>query len=74
MHVLQKLLGEHGRLVDLFENEAAALRPQAEEDSEQILAGFAAGSIPFGVDSAAYRQCYLDRLDEMRRQVAGGEQ
>ncbi|MYC68088.1 MAG: hypothetical protein F4X12_17325 [Acidobacteriia bacterium] len=74
VHVLQKLLGEHGRLDDLFENEAAALRPQAEEDSEQILAGFAAGSIPFGVDSAAYRQCYLDRLDEMRRQVAGGEQ
>ena len=73
VHVLQKLLGEHAGLVGLFENEAAGLRHQAEEDSEQILAGFATGSIPFGVDPAAYRQCYLDRLHEMWRRVAALE-
>ena len=69
VHVLQRLLAGHPRLIDLFENEVAALRRLAEHDPDQVLAGFEPGNAPFGLDHAAYRQRYLDKLEEMRRRV-----
>ncbi len=74
VYVLRRLLSEHDYLVDLFENQVAALRHAARDDPEQILAGFEPGIVPFGVDPAAYRRCYLDKLEEMRRRVAEPQQ
>lgn len=74
VYVLRRLLSEHGHLIDLFEDQVTALRHAASEDPEQVLAGFQPGSVPFGVDPATYRQCYLDKLEEMRRRVAEPQQ
>ena len=69
VHLLQRLLAGHPHLIDPFENEVAALRRLAEGDPDQVLAGFAPGSVPFGLDHDAYRRGYRDRLEEMRRRV-----
>ncbi len=69
VHVLRRLLAEHPRLVDLFENEVATMRRRAQDDPDQIFAGFEPANLPFGLDHAAYRQGYLERLEEMRRRV-----
>ena len=69
IYVLQRLLAEHPHLIDLFENQVAALRPFAEDDPDQAFAGFEPGNAPFGLDRGAYRQRYLDKLEEMRRRV-----
>ena len=69
VYILQRLLAEHPRLIDLFESQVAAMRHLAEDDPDQTLAGFEPGRIPFGLDRAAYRQTYVDRLEEMRRRV-----
>ena len=70
VHVLRRLLAEHPHLWDLFESQVAALRDLAETDADEILAGFRPGNTPFGVDPSAYRQRYLDNVEEMRRRVA----
>ena len=74
VYVLQRLLAEHDHLTDLFENQVATLRHLAKDDPEQIFVGFQTGSIPFGADPDAYRRCYLDKLEEMRRRVADRSQ
>lgn len=70
VHVLRRQLAEHVHLVDLFESQVAALRRFAVEDPDEILRGFEPGSTPFGLDHAAYRQRYLEKLEGMRRRVA----
>jgi ribonucleoside-diphosphate reductase beta chain len=74
VHVLQRLLADHDHLVDLFENQVAALRSFAENDPNEILAGFQPRSTPYRVDHAEYRQRYLDNLEEMRRRVVDRRQ
>lgn len=74
VYVLRRPLSEHDHLVDLFDDRVAALHHAARDDPEQILADCQSGIVPFDVDPAAYRQCYLDRLEETRRRVAGPEQ
>ena len=69
VHVLQRLLAERPHLADLFENQVAALRHRAEDDPDQVLAGFEPVNPPFGLDHAAYRRRYLQKLEEMRRRV-----
>ena len=69
VHVLQRLLSGYPRLTGLFEEQVAALRRCAETEPDQVLADFQPGDTPFGLDHAAYRQRYLDRLEEMRRRV-----
>lgn len=69
VHVLRRLLADRPRLVDPFEEQVAALRPLAEADPDQVLAGFEPSDSPFGLDHAAYRRRYRDRLEEMRRRV-----
>ena len=69
VYILRRLLAAHDHLADLFENQVTDLRQAAKDDPKQIFVGFQAGNIPFGVDPAAYCQCYLDKLEEMRRRV-----
>jgi len=69
VHVLRRLLANRPRLVDLFDERVAALGLLAEDDPDQILDGFEPGNTPFGLDHAAYRRRYRDRLEEMRRRV-----
>ena len=69
VHVLQRLLAKHPGLIVLFENEVASLRRLAEDDPDQVLAGFEPGNVPFDLEHAAFRQCYLGKLEEMQRRV-----
>ncbi len=71
VYVLRRLLAEQPTLSDLFENQVAALRQLAELDPDEVFAGFQPGSTPFGLEPAVYRQAYLDRIEGMRRRVAG---
>ena len=73
VYVLRRLLAEHGHLADLFESQVAGFRHLAMEDPEQIVVGFQPGNIPFGVDPAAYRRCYREKVEEMRRRVTEPE-
>ena len=74
VHVLRRLLAEHGHLADLFESQVASLRRSAVDDPDEILRGFQSGSIPFGVNHAGYRERYMDKLEGMRRRVANPSQ
>lgn len=69
VHVLRRLLADRPRLVDLFDERVAALGLLAEVDPDQFLTGFEPGDTPFGLDHAAHRRRYRDRLEEMRRRV-----
>ena len=74
VHVLRRLLAEHDHLTDLFESQVAACRHLAVEDPDQILVGFQPGNIPFDVDPSAYRRCYREKVEEMRRRVVDRSQ
>ena len=72
VYILQGLLAEHPRLVDLLEEEVEAMRPFAAEGPNQTFAGFDRNRAPFDLDYDEYRQLYLDKLDEMRQSITDG--
>lgn len=71
VHVLQRLLAAHPRLIEPFEEQAAGMRRLADDDLDQLLSDFEPGTAPFGIDHETCRRHYRNRVEEMRRRVRG---